>query len=188
VINYDVDDKQIQKDLQNLIEKGGLNKKYAKMAVRSASDVIDDQSRKNYANAAYKYGSSSTHLKGNMLTPVTSKIYIARPQWRKWAARKASLKFQSKKQQKGQFWYRSMVKRTANGRGNPSHLSHLIEDGARNVRTGKKNRAWSLRRIAFASKRREALKVMEKGIVLAFKNATSATKMGLVQFRKTTRS
>ena len=123
-----------------------------------------------------------------MLTPVTSKIYIARPQWRKWAARKASLKFQSKKQQKGQFWYRSMVKRTANGRGNPSHLSHLIEDGARNIRTGKKNRAWSLRRIAFSRKRREALKVMEKGIVLAFKNATNATKMGLVQFRKTTRS
>ena len=58
MINYDVDDKQIQKDLQNLIEKGGLNKKYAKMVVRSASDVIDDQSRKNYANAAYKYGSS----------------------------------------------------------------------------------------------------------------------------------
>ena len=159
MINYDVDDKQIQKDLQNLIEKGGLNKKYAKMAVRSASDVIDDQSRKNYANAAYKYGSSSTHLNGNMLTPVTRKIYIARPQWRKWAARKASLKFQSKKQQKGQFWYRSMVKRT-----------------------------WSLRRIAFARKRREALKVMEKGILLAFQNATSATKMGLVQFRKTTRS
>jgi hypothetical protein len=29
---------------------------------------------------------------------------------------------------------------------------------------------------------------MENGIVLAFKNATNATKMGLVQFRKTTRS
>ena len=123
-----------------------------------------------------------------MLTSVTRKIYIARQRWRKWAARKSSLKFQTKKQRPGNFWYRSMVKRTANGRGNPSHLSHLIEDGARNVRTGKKNFAWSLRRIAFARKRREALKVMENGILLAFQNATSATKMGLVQFRKTTRS
>jgi hypothetical protein len=78
-----------------------------------------------------------------------------------------------------------MIKRINNGRGNPSTLSHLIEDGAKHFRTGRQNFAHKIRRDAFSRKRREAIRVLEKGIELAFQNATTATKMGLVNFRKT---
>tara|TARA_X000001382_G_C3028046_1_gene133828 strand:+ start:224 stop:469 length:246 start_codon:yes stop_codon:yes gene_type:complete len=81
-----------------------------------------------------------------------------------------------------------MVKRTSNGRGNPSTLSHLIEDGARNFRTGKKNVAHQIRRDAFRRKRMEALRVLGKGIELAVLNATKGTKMGLIDFRKRTQA
>ena len=187
MIEYDIEESRIQKDLSDLVQAGGLSKKYAKMAARSAADVIDDASRKGYKR---KYnrgsrgtGSSDTHIYGNMLTSVTGKIYIARPRWRVWASKKSSLKFQAKKQQKTDFWFRSMIRRTADGRGNPSTLSHLIEDGARHFRTGKRNFAHEIRRHAFKINRRKALKVLCNGIELAIRNATQSTKMGLVNFR-----
>tara|TARA_R110002073_G_scaffold110342_1_gene246427 strand:+ start:73 stop:636 length:564 start_codon:yes stop_codon:yes gene_type:complete len=184
-MEYSVDEKQIQRDLQNLIDKGGLNKKYAKLAAQSAADVVDTEARKGYKNAQYRFGSSKTHRFGNFLTPAGGPVYSPRAQWRKWASKRGSIKFDRKKQQKTQFWFRSMVKRINNGRGNPSTLSHLIEDGAKHFRTGRKTFAHQIRREAFSRKRREAIRVLEKGIELAFENATTATKMGLVNFRKT---
>lgn len=190
MIDFAVDEQKIQKDLTNLVKKGGMNKKYAKMAVRAAADVIDDASRRGYARQYTRgsrgKGSSDTHIKGNMLTSVDRKIYIARPRWRKWASKKGSIRFQSKKQQKTDFWFRSMMKRVADGRGNPSTLAHLIEDGAKHFRTGKKNFAHEIRRAAFKQNKRKALRVLDKGIVLAIKNATHATKIGLIDFRKRT--
>ena len=185
-MEYSVNEKQIQRDLQMLIDKGGLNKTYARMAAKRATEVVDDVARRGYRNGAYKYGSSKTHLQGNMLTPVNKPIYIARERFRKWAGRRGSIKFAPKKQRKTDFWFRSMVKRVANGRGNPSTLSHLVEDGARNVRTGKKHMAHQIRRESFRRKRREALRVLNKGIELACENATKATKMGLIDFRRRT--
>ena len=77
-MEYSVNEKQIQRDLQMLIDKGGLNKTYARMAAKRATEVVDDVARRGYRNGAYKYGSSKTHLRGNMLTPVNKPIYIAR--------------------------------------------------------------------------------------------------------------
>jgi len=185
-----IDDAKLQRDLQALIDTGGLSKKYAKLAAKRSAEVIDDASRKGYAREYTRgsrgKGSSDTHIYGNMLTRVTRKIYIARPRWRNWASKKSSLRFDSKKQRKTDFWFRSMIKRTADGRGNPSTLSHLIEDGARHFRTGHKNFAHEIRRTAFRNNRIKALRVLEKGIELAVENATHGTKMGLIDFRKKT--
>ena len=192
-MEYSVDEKQIQRDLKNLIDMGGLHKGYAKMAAKAAATVVDDAARKGYkreytrgspGNRSGFKGSSDTHIYGNMLTRVSRKIYIARPRWRNWAAKKSSLRWGQKKQNKKEFWFRSMIRRSADGRGNPSTLSHLIEDGARHFRNGRKNFAHEIRREAFRRNRTKALKVLENGIGLAFQNATTATKMGLVNFRK----
>jgi len=46
--------------------------------------------------------------------------------------------------------------------------------------------AHQIRREAFRRKRQEALRVLNKGIELACANATKATKMGLIDFRRRT--
>jgi len=184
VITYAVDDKQIQRDLQALIQTGGLSKKYAKMSTRAAADVIDDKSRAYYGSAAYRYGSSKSSLRGNSIRAVGKKITFARQRFRLWAKKKSSLRFQAKKHAKTNFWYRSMVRRTNSGRGNPSTLAHLVEDGAMHWKTGRKTFAWDLRRRAFRENRRAALAVLERGISYSMHMATRGTQMGLVKFRK----
>ncbi len=186
-----IDERKIQKDLSDMIAKGGLHKNQATRASQVAAGVVDDYARQIFsASSNYVYGSSNTHLKGNQVRFMlnkSSKLYIPRMRWRKWAARKFSVKFQTKKNQKTDFWHRSMVKFKNGGRGNPSTLAHLIEFGSRNFNSGKQNRALGLKKRAFDAKRVAALKVLEKGLVLAMQNATMGTKMGLVKFRgKTT--
>ena len=187
MITRTVNEDKLQKDLQQLIEAGGFSKKYAVLATKTAAGVIDDEARKKYKNAQYTYGSSETHLKGTMLTQAGKKIYTPRARFRDWAGAKSSIKFQAKKQQKTQFWHRTMVRRINNGRGNPSTLAHLVEDGAVNIKARRKNYAWNLRRWAFRSKQREALMVLEDGLAYAVSQATTGTKMGLVKFRKAVR-
>ena len=48
-MEYSVNEKQIQRDLQMLIDKGGLNKTYARMAARRATEVVDDVVTANLA-------------------------------------------------------------------------------------------------------------------------------------------
>lgn len=82
-MEYSVNEKQIQRDLKNLIDMGGLHKGYAKMAAKAAATVVDDAARKGYkreyTRGSRGKGSSDTHIYGNMLTRVSRKIYIARP-------------------------------------------------------------------------------------------------------------
>ena len=184
MITISVNEDKLQRSLQELIDAGGLNKRYATLATKVAAGVVDDEARKKYKNAQYKFGSSRTHLMGNMLTPAGKKVYTPRKRFRDWAGKKSSIKFQPKKTQKTQFWHRSMVRRVNGGRGNPSTLAHLVEDGATHFRSGKKTYAWKLRRWAFKSKQQEALVVLENGLAYAMQQATTGTKMGLVKFRK----
>lgn len=187
MITYDVDDKQIQRDLQMLVDSGGMDRKYAKMAVKNAAQVIDDEARKRYRNAAYKTGSTDAAIAGNTIRPVGKKIWFARKRFRVWAGKKSSIRFQSKKQRPGNFWFRTMVKRVNNGVGNPSTLAHLVEDGFIHWKSGKKSRSWSLRRSAFFDKRKQAMEVLESGMAYSLQYSGSGDKPGLMKFRKATR-
>tara|TARA_R110000796_G_scaffold26739_2_gene73960 strand:- start:4003 stop:4575 length:573 start_codon:yes stop_codon:yes gene_type:complete len=187
VITYEVEDKQIQRDLQMLVENGGMDRKYAKMAVKNAAQIIDDEARKKYKTAAYQTGSTDTALRGNTIRAVGKKITFARKRFRIWASKKSSIRFQSKKQRPGNFWFRTMVKRVNNGVGNPSTLAHLVEDGFVHSKTGKKSISWKLRRNAFWDKRKQALQVLESGIAYSLEHAGSGDKPGLMKFRRATR-
>jgi hypothetical protein len=187
VISMFIDEAKIQSDLSQMIQKGGLHKQQATRASQVSAEVVDDYARKIFSSTPYTYGSSDTHLNGNQVSYMLNKsknLYIPRKRWRKWASKKYSVKFETKKNQKTDFWHRSMVKFRNGGRGNPSTLAHLIEFGAENKKARRKNRALNLKKTAFEAKRRKALLVLEKGLAIAVINATHGTKMGLIKFRK----
>lgn len=188
MIQVSIDEQKIQNDLQQMIQKGGLHKQQATRASQVAAEVVDDYARNIFGQSSnYFYGSSKTHLEGNQVSYMlnkSDKLYIPRMEWRKWAARKYSVKFQTKKNQKTDFWHRSMVKFRNGGRGNPSTLAHLIEFGSMNLKARKANRALKLKQRAFKAKRRKALLVLEQGLAIALQNATHGTKMGLIKFRR----
>ena len=177
MIKISLDIKEIEKDLQALVSAGGMQKQYAKMAVKNSAQVIDDESRKRSASFPYK-----SDNKTETVFPFKKRI-----QYRKWASKKSSLRFQSKRQRPGNFWYRSSVKRVNNGVGNPSTLSHLIEDGFRHYKSGKKFPGYKIRRGAFEDKQAEALKVLERGLAYALEHAGTGVKPGLMKFKKATR-
>jgi hypothetical protein len=163
---------RLQQQLGELIAKGGLHREQAKKASRVAAGVVDDHGRQKFRSHAYRYGS-------------TKKALEDRVRWRDWASKKASLRFQTKKSGTTDFWHRSMVKYANGGVGNPSPLSHLIEFGSFNHRTRRYNRASKIKRQAFRDRQRMAMIALEKGLALAVQNASTGTRMGLVQFRKT---
>ncbi len=173
---------RIQKDLQEMIRKGGMHKTEARKASKVAAGVVDDHGRAMFKSFAYAWGSSKSALRG--YTTKKGKTYSARERFRVWAGRKASIKFQTKKSRQTDFWHRSMVRYQNGGKGNPSTLSHLIEFGSFHYRTRRFNRADNIKRAAFRDRQRMALGVLEKGLALAVQNATAGTKMGLVKFRK----
>lgn len=177
MIGLNLDTKEIERDLRDLVAAGGMQRQYAKMAVKNASQVIDDESRKR--SGSYPYVTNKTH---ETVFPFKKRI-----QYRKWSTKKYSIRFQSKKQRPGDFWFRSSVKRVNEGKGNPSTLSHLIEDGFRHHKTGRKFHGYKIRRGAFDDKQGEAMKVLERGLTFAIENALGGGKPKLMQFRKATR-
>ena len=173
---------RLQKQLGEMIAKGGLDRHQAKLASRVAAGVIDDFARTTFKSYPYRYGSSHRSLKGYY--DKKGNYHEPRERFRTWAGRKASLRFQTKRGSPTNFWHRSMVKYENGGKGNPSTLSHLIEFGSWNKKVGRFNRALNIRKGAFRAKQRDALITLERGLALAVQNATSGTKMGLVKFRK----
>jgi len=173
--------RRLQKQLGDMIAKGGMSRTYAKLASKVAAGVIDDYARSMFKSYPYRYGSSPKVLSGYY--DRKGRYHLPRERFRKWAGRRASVRFQTKKGSPTNFWHRSMVKYENGGVGNPSTLSHLLEFGSYNVKAKRFNKAMNLRKGAFMAKRRDALIVLEKGLALAVQKATSGTKMGLIKFR-----
>ena len=173
---------RLQKQLGELIAKGGVHRQQAKLASRVAAGVIDDYARQSFKTYPYRFGSSYRALTGYFDSK--GGYHEPRERFRWWASRKASIRFQTKRGSPTNFWHRSMLKYENGGRGNPSTLSHLLEFGSYNRKAGRFNKAMNIRKSAFRAKQRDALIALEKGLALAVENATSGTKMGLVKFRK----
>ena len=101
MISMFIDEAKIQSDLSQMIQKGGLHKQQATRASQVSAEVVDDYARKIFSSTPYTYGSSDTHLNGNQVSYMLNKsknLYIPRKRWRKWASKKYSVKFETKKE------------------------------------------------------------------------------------------
>jgi hypothetical protein len=127
-----------------------------KRGLRQAMRIVDAASQSEYAGHRYRYGAGKHKRKerGGRFRDFASKATAYR------------YRFNVAKGKKP--WrYQSMMKRKGRDNTYQGNLSHLLEDGAWNVKYQKQNRAYKVRYAAFQKSRGAAL----ARAILAFKEA-----------------
>jgi hypothetical protein len=138
-------------------DKQGIAK--LKKGLRQALRIVDAASQMEYKSHKYRFGSTKRQRaeRGGRFRDFASKATAYRYRFNVARGRKP--------------WrYQSMMKRKGQDNNYQGNLSHLLEDGSWNERTGRMNKAYKIRRAAF-----EKVEVAARNrAVQAFKDAIFA--------------
>ena len=148
-------EKLLQK-AQDLADAKGLPKSIMVKHFRRAFRIVDKATSQKYRSATYRWD-------GVRYDRRETGIY------RQFISRASAFKYQWRNSKRMGFRYRSMIRRSADT-GYAGNLSHLVEDGAFNVKHQKQNRGHYLRRRAFDQKKYAA----EREAILGIREATKA--------------
>jgi len=128
-----------------------------KKGLRRALRIVDKASQEFYKRHHYRFGSTKKQRadRGGRFRDFASKATAYRYRFNVARGRKP--------------WrYQSMMKRKGGDNDYQGNLSHLLEDGSWNMRTGRMNKAYKIRRAAFESvetaARNEAVKAFKEAI------------------------
>jgi hypothetical protein len=117
-----------------------------KNGLRQAMRIVDSASQSEYASHRYRYGAG------------TKKRKQRGGRFRDFASKASAYKYRFNVATKSKPWrYQSMMKRKGRDNVYQGNLSHLLEDGAWNVKYKKHNRAYKVRYRAFQRSRASAL-------------------------------
>jgi len=145
-----MDDSHIEELFDNIEEIIKMRDKPSiarlKRGLRQAMRIVDEASQQQYASHKYRFGAGKKKHKerGGRFRDFASKATAYR------------YRFNVAKGKKP--WrYQSMMKRKGRDNTYQGNLSHLIEDGAWNVKYQKQNRAYKVRKAAFEKSRTAAM-------------------------------
>jgi hypothetical protein len=127
-----------------------------KRGLRQAMRIVDAASQAEYAGHRYRYGAGKHKRKERG------------GRFREFASKATAYRYRFNVAKGKKPWrYQSMMKRKGRDNTYQGNLSHLLEDGAWNVKYQKQNRAYKVRYAAFQKSRGAAL----ARAILAFKEA-----------------
>ncbi|NBT31320.1 MAG: hypothetical protein EBT13_05300 [Rhodobacteraceae bacterium] len=137
-------------------DKQGIAK--LKKGLRQALRIVDAASQVEYKTHKYRFGS-------------TKKQRAERGgRFRDFAKKATAYRYRFNVERGRKPWrYQSMMKRKGQDNNYQGNLSHLLEDGSWNMRTGRMNKAYKIRRAAFekveAAARNRAVQAFKDAIV-----------------------
>ena len=150
--------KALFSEIENVVairDKPAINR--LKRGLRKAMRIVDAASQAEYKSHQYRFGSTKKQRadRGGRFRDFASKATAYRYRFNVARGRKP--------------WrYQSMMKRKGRDNEYQGNLSHLLEDGSYNFRTGRKNHAYQVRLAAFqksaSAARSRAVQAFEEAI------------------------
>lgn len=123
-------------DMVAIRDKAGIDR--LKRGLRKAMRIVDAASQRQYKSHNYRFGSTGEQRKDRGGT------------FRDFASRATAYRYRFNVARGKKPWrYQSMMKRKGRDNVYQGNLSHLLEDGSWNMRTGRMNKAYKVRRKAF---------------------------------------
>lgn len=111
-----------------------------KRGLRQSLRIVDAASQQQYASHRYRFGSTKKQRQKRG------------GRFRDFASQASAYKYRFNVAKGNKPWrFQSMMKRKGRDNDYQGNLSHLIEDGAWNNWTGRRNKAYKIRRAAFES-------------------------------------
>lgn len=141
-------------DIVAIRDKQGVAK--LRRGLRQAMRIVDQASQTEYASHKYRFGAGKHKLKERG------------GRFRDFAKRATAYRYRFNVAKGQKPWrFQSMMKRKGRDNTYQGNLSHLLEDGAWNVKYQKQNRAYKVRQAAFEKSRTAA----QARAIQAFKEA-----------------
>ena len=140
-MTYEIEHDSLFAEIEDIVairDKQGIAR--LKKGLRQALRIVDSASQRQYASHRYRFGSSrkQRQRRGG--------------RFRDFASKATAYKYRFNVAKGNKPWrYQSMMKRKGHGNDYQGNLSHLLEDGSWNNWTGRKTKAYKIRRAAFES-------------------------------------